>query len=73
MAFAAFGVDKQRARTGARRIRERTLLALAFAGGAAGATAGQQLFRHKTRKQPFATLLLLAWLSYLPLMLTLTG
>lgn len=53
-AFAAFAIDKERARRGDRRIRERTLLALAFWGGSIGAYAGRAAFRHKTRKQPFS-------------------
>jgi uncharacterized membrane protein YsdA (DUF1294 family) len=53
-AFAAFGVDKARAETGAWRISEGTLLRLALIGGTPGAYAGRALFRHKTRKQPFS-------------------
>ncbi len=53
-AFAAFGIDKRRAETGDRRIREDTLLRLALLGGCPGAYAGRRLFRHKTRKQPFS-------------------
>jgi uncharacterized membrane protein YsdA (DUF1294 family) len=53
-AFAAFGLDKRRAARGGRRIAEARLLALAAAGGGPGAAVGQRLFRHKTRKQPFA-------------------
>lgn len=53
-AFAAFGIDKARAEQGTWRIRESTLLTLAFAGGTIGAYAGRRLFRHKTRKQPFS-------------------
>lgn len=52
-AFAAFGLDKARAERGGWRIRESTLLWLAFLGGSPGAWAGRRLFRHKTRKQPF--------------------
>jgi len=52
--FLAFGLDKQRAIRGARRISERRLLGLAAAGGGLGAAAGQRLFQHKTRKVPFA-------------------
>lgn len=51
--FAAFGWDKRRARTGGWRVRESTLLLLAFLGGTPGAFAGRVLFRHKTKKQPF--------------------
>lgn len=53
LAFAAFGLDKARAEQGAWRIREETLLQLAFFGGTLGAYAGRAVFRHKTRKQPF--------------------
>ena len=53
--FAAFGLDKRRAEAGDWRIPERQLLGLAAAGGGAGAAAAQQLFRHKTRKEPFAS------------------
>jgi uncharacterized membrane protein YsdA (DUF1294 family) len=56
-AFLAFGADKQRAQARLSRISERSLLLLALAGGVVGAIAGQQAFRHKTRKQPFRTLL----------------
>ncbi|HEY9236037.1 MULTISPECIES: DUF1294 domain-containing protein [Phenylobacterium] len=56
-AFAAMGWDKACAVRGDRRISERTLLSLAAAGGAFGAVAAQQAFRHKTRKQPFGAYL----------------
>jgi uncharacterized membrane protein YsdA (DUF1294 family) len=56
-AFAAFGLDKRRAARGEWRIPERRLLGLAAAGGGAGAAAAQHLFRHKTVKEPFASLL----------------
>ena len=52
-AFAAFGLDKAKARRGKYRIAEATLLTLALLGGALGAYAGRRVFRHKTRKQPF--------------------
>lgn len=48
-----FGLDKHRAVRGQWRIRERTLLLLAAAGGAAGGWAGMYLFRHKTKKARF--------------------
>ncbi len=60
IAFLAFGRDKRLATTHQSRIPERTLLGLALFGGALGALLGQQLFRHKTQKQPFRTLLWLA-------------
>ena len=53
IAFAAFGLDKAKARRGEYRIAESTLLLFAFLGGTLGAYAGRRAFRHKTRKQPF--------------------
>lgn len=53
LAFAAFGLDKALAENGGWRVRESTLLWLAFLGGSPGAYAGRSAFRHKTRKQPF--------------------
>ena len=52
-AFALFGIDKAKARTGAWRVAESTLLMLVFLGGTLGAYAGRAVFRHKTRKAPF--------------------
>ncbi len=46
--------DKLRAERGLWRIPEATLLGWAFLGGAVGGKLAQKLFRHKTRKQPFA-------------------
>lgn len=57
-AFVLFGMDKERALRERRRLPEAYLLWVALLGGAAGAIAGQQIFRHKTRKQPFRTLLI---------------
>ncbi len=57
IAFLTFGADKRSAAAEARRVPERTLLGLAAIGGSLGAIAGQQVFRHKTRKEPFRTLL----------------
>lgn len=53
LAFAAFGIDKAKARRGGWRTSEDTLLLLALLGGIFGAYAGRRVFRHKTRKQPF--------------------
>jgi uncharacterized membrane protein YsdA (DUF1294 family) len=54
-----FWQDKQRAIVGDRRIPEADLLWLALIGGSPGAFAARQLFRHKTRKEPFSTRLML--------------
>lgn len=51
--FAAFAHDKRASITGAWRISEDRLLALAFLGGSIGAKLGQMLLKHKIRKEPF--------------------
>jgi uncharacterized membrane protein YsdA (DUF1294 family) len=54
-----FWPDKQRARADDWRISEASLLGLALIGGSPGAFLARAVFRHKTRKQPFGTLLFL--------------
>ncbi|MBX4926145.1 DUF1294 domain-containing protein [Rhizobium binae] len=58
LAFWVYFLDKQAARHGRWRISERTLLMLALVGGSIGAVAAQQLLRHKTRKEPFRSVLM---------------
>jgi uncharacterized membrane protein YsdA (DUF1294 family) len=55
--MAAFWWDKHCARSGLWRVSEGTLLMLALMGGTVGAIAAQHGFRHKTRKEPFRTML----------------
>ena len=52
-AFAAFGLDKYKAKAGKWRIPERTLFLLALLGGGIGAFLGMRVFRHKTRHWQF--------------------
>lgn len=52
-AWIMYGLDKWKAKSGAWRIPERTLLLTALAGGSVGAIAGMLLFHHKTRKPKF--------------------
>ena len=55
-AFAVFGFDKSQARAHGSRVPERLLLLFGLTGGL-GAWMGQHILRHKTRKEPFRTLL----------------
>lgn len=54
-----FWQDKIFAVAGDRRIPEADLLGLALIGGSPGAFFARHLFRHKTRKEPFSTQLML--------------
>ena len=51
--FCLYGVDKRRAKRGAWRIPEKTLLLLAALGGGIGAWLGMEVFRHKTQHRSF--------------------
>lgn len=62
VAFGLYRADKRAAEHGGWRTRESTLHLVALLGGWPGALAGRRLFRHKTRKQPFVTVL---WLTVL--------
>ena len=57
--IAVFWRDKRAAQAGARRVSEADLLTLALMGGSPGALLARRWFRHKTRKEPFSTRLLL--------------
>lgn len=60
LTFISYAIDKEKAKRGAWRIPESTLHLLSFLGGWPGAVLGQQLLRHKSKKQPFRTIF---WLS----------
>lgn len=52
-AFALYGADKLKAKQGAWRISEKTLLLIAALGGSYGAFLGMQVFHHKTQHPQF--------------------
>ncbi len=58
LVFLIYGWDKKAARKGEWRVRESTLLWLALFGGSLGAILAQRMLRHKTRKEPFRSILL---------------
>lgn len=66
--FVLMLLDKHRARRGAWRIPEATLIAVALAGGTIGTIAGMYLFRHKTRHPKFTIGLPLIFLLQILLM-----
>ena len=53
IAFAAYGLDKRKAKKGAWRTSEKTLLLLAACLGGVGAFLGMKVFRHKTQHTRF--------------------
>jgi len=74
IAFGLMVADKRRAEVGDRRIPESTLLFWAFVGGAFGTVLAARLVSHKTRKQPFATWMLIwLWLDIILLVLWMLG
>lgn len=60
--FVTMGVDKRKAINRGWRIPERTLILIAFIGGALGSFLGMHLFRHKTKHMKFIILIPLALL-----------
>jgi len=68
-AFATYGIDKFKARHNKWRISEKTLILLAFLGGAPGALAGMAVFRHKTLHWKFRILVPLALALWIALIL----
>jgi uncharacterized membrane protein YsdA (DUF1294 family) len=62
-AFALMGYDKKQAKRHGRRVPERTLFLLAFAGGCIGISMGMEKFRHKTQHKSFKILVPLSFLT----------
>ena len=58
--FGSYGADKYRAKNGAWRIPEKTLLVTSIIGGAIGGLIGMKVFRHKTKHLSF---IVINWLS----------
>ncbi|WP_244520028.1 DUF1294 domain-containing protein [Sinorhizobium glycinis] len=56
--YCLFWLDKQAAQRNSWRVSERMLLTFAAMGGSLGALLACRTYRHKTRKEPFRTLLL---------------
>lgn len=55
--FLIYGIDKQMAKAGKRRIAEKTLIMCAVMFGAVGAYFGMKKFRHKTKHTKFRILI----------------
>ncbi len=68
LAFMLYGIDKKKAQKQVWRIPEKTLFLTAFLGGAFGALLGMQVFHHKTKKNYFWILNILALGLHLVLM-----
>ncbi len=51
--FGVYGLDKQQARLGRRRVPEWALLTMVAAGGSPGGWLGSRAFRHKTLKTSY--------------------
>jgi uncharacterized membrane protein YsdA (DUF1294 family) len=51
--FLLMGYDKAKAKSKGQRVSEKTLLSVAFFGGAFGSLFGMKVFRHKTKHLQF--------------------
>lgn len=56
LAFALYGIDKEKAKRGAWRVSEKVLLGVGICGGALGALLGMRFFHHKTHHWYFAVI-----------------
>ncbi|HHT97917.1 MAG TPA: DUF1294 domain-containing protein [Clostridiales bacterium] len=69
--FIIMGIDKRKAIKRQWRIQERTLIFIAYLGGAFGSLIGMQVFRHKINKKKFLILIPIACFFYLYLIIML--
>lgn len=60
LTLVVYAADKMAARRAWRRVSESTLLMFGLVGGWPGAIVSQQVFHHKTQKQPFKTWFLMS-------------
>lgn len=67
IAFFTYFADKRKAENGAWRIKESVLLGLGIFGGAIGALASMNCFRHKTRHWYFWVVNILALICHIAL------
>ena len=65
--FFFYYADKKKAKAGAWRIRESTLILLSFLGGSTGAMLGMFVLRHKTKHVKFLVLVPLSFLLHIAL------
>ena len=73
VAFAMYGADKYFAKKDMWRISEKALLGVAAIGGAFGAYAGMQTFRHKTKHAKFNVTVPVLMVAHAGLLLYLLG
>ena len=72
IAYIVYALDKKKARRGAWRISEKTLILLAAIGGAGGAWLAMQVLRHKTKHVKFMVgvpVCMLLWAGILTVLL----
>ena len=64
VSFVLFAVDKKKAKRGAWRIKERTLIFFSFIGGSLGSILSMLIMRHKTQKLKFTLLVPLSFIIH---------
>lgn len=73
LGFILMAVDKHRAKNGAWRIPERTLIGVALIGGGIGSMLGMYILRHKTKHLKFRVVLPLSAILTIVLMVELVN